>query len=85
MALELVSARDAGRADQIRQDVEELAASGLAPTPLVDGNDLIEAGMHPGPRFKLILDAVYDAQLEGRVTGQTAALALARRIASDDG
>ena len=37
------------------------------PTPLLTGDDLIALGYLPGPRFKEILDAVWDAQLEGAV------------------
>jgi poly(A) polymerase len=34
------------------------------------GADLIAMGYAPGPRFKEILSAVEDAQLEGRVQGR---------------
>jgi poly(A) polymerase len=39
----------------------------MRPAPLVTGNDLIAAGYVPGPRFKEILSAVEDGQLEGRL------------------
>jgi poly(A) polymerase len=42
--------------------------------PLVTGDDLIAAGHRPGPRFREILDAVEDAQLEGRLSSRDAAL-----------
>jgi tRNA nucleotidyltransferase (CCA-adding enzyme) len=32
------------------------------------GRHLIELGMPPGPAFKPILDACYEAQIEGRIT-----------------
>ncbi|MFI4860687.1 MAG: CCA tRNA nucleotidyltransferase [Phycisphaerales bacterium JB063] len=51
---------------------------GLAPTPFVTGDDLIAAGLTPGPNFKTILDLTYDAQLDGRVTNQDQALAFAQ-------
>jgi len=35
---------------------------------------LIAAGYAPGPRFREILDAVEDAQLEGRLSSPDAAL-----------
>ena len=41
--------------------------------------------MTPGPVFKRVLDAVYDAQLEDRVSGKDEALALALRLASGAG
>jgi poly(A) polymerase len=51
----------------LEEQFEELLKSEVAPTPLVTGDDLVAAGMKPGPAFKRILEAVYDAQLEGRV------------------
>jgi poly(A) polymerase len=39
----------------------------IRPEPLMTGADLIAMGYAPGPRFKEILSAVEDAQLEGRV------------------
>lgn len=36
----------------------------IAEQPLITGTDLIELGLKPGPAFKVILEAVYDAQLE---------------------
>jgi len=46
----------------------------IRPTPLITGRDLIEAGYKPGPRFKELLTAVEDAQLEGRLTSREAAM-----------
>jgi tRNA nucleotidyltransferase/poly(A) polymerase len=53
----------------------------VKPTPLVTGDDLIRMGLTPGPRFREILEQVYDAQLEGRATSKEDAAALARQIA----
>jgi len=65
----------------IEQDVQALRghAGGLAPEPLVTGDDLIAAGHMPGPRFKAVLDAVYDEQLEGRLVNREEGLARAGR------
>ncbi len=49
---------------------------GIAPPPLIDGSDLIAAGLKPGPIFGEMLWDIYDAQLEGRVQTRDAALAL---------
>jgi putative nucleotidyltransferase with HDIG domain len=46
----------------------------IRPAPLVTGRDLIEAGYKPGPRFKEILTAAEDAQLEGRLTSRESAM-----------
>lgn len=42
-------------------------AERLDPKPLLDGADLIELGIEPGPKFKQILDAVRRAQLDGEI------------------
>lgn len=44
------------------------------PEPLVKGGDLIAAGCAPGPEFKTILEAMFDAQLEGAFTARDGAL-----------
>jgi poly(A) polymerase len=51
----------------------------IRPAPLVTGDDLIAAGYAPGPRFREILEAVEDAQLEGRLASRDAALAFVNR------
>jgi putative nucleotidyltransferase with HDIG domain len=38
------------------------------PEPLVNGRDLIDCGMKPGPLFKKILRDIMDLQLEGKIT-----------------
>ncbi len=63
-------------------DVPPLQAEGVAPRPLIGGDDLVAAGFAPGPMFKRVLDAVYDAQLEHRVTDRGSALALAQQLAA---
>lgn len=49
------------------------------PERLLTGEDLIAMGYRPGPRFREILDAVFDAQLEGRVRTPEEARAFVRR------
>lgn len=68
--------RFVGRIDALRPRLAEYERTDVAPPPLLTGDDLIAAGLPPGPRFKSILAAVYDAQLEGRVTTREAALAM---------
>ena len=53
----------------------------FAPPPLITGDDLTAAGLQPGPVFKRLLDAVYDAQLEERVRSKQDAMALALQLA----
>lgn len=79
-AILLVRARDRQVFVDIQRHVSALATTGLAPTPLVTGEDLVEAGFCPGPPFKPVLDAVYDAQLEGAISSAEEGLQLARVI-----
>ncbi len=51
----------------------------MQPAPLVSGDDLIAAGYAPGPRFKEILSAVEDEQLEGRLSGRNEAMEFVQR------
>jgi len=55
---------------------EEMPAEELRPPRLVTGRDLIEAGYAPGPEFSRMLEAVEDAQLEGRISSRGEALQL---------
>jgi tRNA nucleotidyltransferase/poly(A) polymerase len=48
----------------------------IKPQRLVRGDDLISAGYTPGPRFKQILRAVEDAQLEGAIHSRDEAMRL---------
>ena len=59
-----------------------LAEQDVAPPPLVTGEDLIAAGLRPGPAFKRVLDAAYDEQLEGRLTNAATARAWAKSHAA---
>lgn len=65
----------AGRVAALEAEAAPLVAEGVAPAPLIDGSDLIAAGLRPGPAFGRWLEGVYDAQLEGRVTTREEALA----------
>jgi poly(A) polymerase len=63
----------------MRERFQSLPPEAIRPAPLITGQDLIEAGYEPGPRFKEILSAVEDAQLEGRLASREAAMELVRR------
>ncbi|MEO6437358.1 MAG: CCA tRNA nucleotidyltransferase [Tepidisphaeraceae bacterium] len=58
----------------------ELEQTNFAPAPLITGDDLTAAGLSPGPVFRRVLDAVYDAQLEDRVKTKDAAMELAMSL-----
>ena len=63
----------------IRQKQAEIPPEKMRPRPLVTGDDLIAAGHAPGPKFREILNAVEDAQLEGRLPSRDAALDFVHR------
>jgi poly(A) polymerase len=63
----------------VRQKRAEIPPKEIRPAPLVTGDDLIAAGHRPGPRFREILNAVEDAQLEGRLASRDAALEFVHR------
>jgi poly(A) polymerase len=75
----LASHRNLATYEFVRQKREEIPPEKMRPSPLVTGDDLIAAGHKPGPRFREILDAVEDAQLEGRLPSRDAALDFVRR------
>lgn len=81
-ALAILAGGDAARSDRILFIYKELWRDGvgISPPALVTGDDLVAAGLKPGPRFKGVLDQVYDAQLEGRVMSKSEAMELARRL-----
>jgi poly(A) polymerase len=62
-----------------REQLRSLPPEAIRPEPLITGRDLIEAGYEPGPRFKEVLAAVEDAQLEGRLASREAAMEYVRR------
>lgn len=59
--------------------IAELPPESVRPAPLVTGDDLIAGGYGPGPRFKEILSAVEDGQLEGRLHSREDAIEYVRR------
>jgi poly(A) polymerase len=75
----LASHRNLATYEFVRQKREEIPPEKMRPRPLVTGDDLIAAGHRPGPKFREILNAVEDAQLEGRLGSRDAALEFVRR------
>ena len=65
--------------EYVREKLLAMPPEAIRPAPLITGRDLIEAGYAPGPRFKEVLAAVEDAQLEGRLTSREAAMEYVRR------
>ncbi len=80
----LLRATEPAICDAIDQDAAALSGDGvgIAPAPLLTGDELVASGFKPGPGFKKLLDLVYDAQLEGRVRSPEDAMALAEQEAA---
>ncbi len=63
----------------VEQKRQEIPPESMRPPKLVTGDDLIAAGHTPGPKFREILEAVEDAQLEGRLLSRDQALEFVHR------
>lgn len=57
----------------------------IDPLPLLTGDHLVASGRRPGPRFKEVLTAVRDAQLDGVVMTYAEAMAMVVRMEAADG
>jgi poly(A) polymerase len=66
--------------DFVQQFLAKTPPEQMRPPRLVTGHDLMGMGIPPGPRFKEILLAVEEAQLEGRFSDRESALEFARSI-----
>jgi poly(A) polymerase len=69
------SHRDLSLYNFVSEKLRTLPEEEIRPRPLITGDDLIAAGYMPGPRFKEILSACEDAQLEGQLQTKEQALA----------
>jgi poly(A) polymerase len=73
------SFRNLASYDLVRQKLAATPAEAMRPQPLITGRELISAGYPPGPRFKEILSAVEDGQLEGRLQSKESAIEFVRQ------
>ncbi|MBC7927448.1 MAG: CCA tRNA nucleotidyltransferase [Bryobacteraceae bacterium] len=64
----------------VKQRRDEFGAEEIRPPRLVNGRDLMAAGFSPGPELGKVLDALEDAQLEGRIATREEGLALAGEL-----
>lgn len=62
------------------EKVRELAIEKEAPKRILMGRHLIELGLKPSPKFKEILDTVYEMQLDGKITDTEQAVEEARKM-----
>jgi poly(A) polymerase len=66
--------------DFVQRFLAETPPEQVRPPRLVTGDDLKGMGIVPGPRFKEILLAVEEAQLDGQFSDRESALRFARNI-----
>lgn len=64
--------------DFVCRFLAETPAEQVRPLRLITGDDLKQLGLVPGPRFRSLLQAVEDAQLEGRLATREDALEFVR-------
>ncbi len=50
----------------LKNKLVEYEKENLKPKPFINGDDLIQAGVTPGPEMKKILEEAYILQLEGK-------------------
>jgi len=62
----------------VRERWETMPEETVRPRPLITGRELIAAGYMPGARFKEMLRAVEDAQLEGAIATEEDAMRMVR-------
>jgi poly(A) polymerase len=84
-ALHRADARASGRdvehveyAERMRREWQEKGE--LAPPPLLTGNDLLEIEVPQGPIYKMLLEKVREAQLDGTIRTKEEAIAMVRRL-----
>jgi poly(A) polymerase len=59
---------------------EALQPEQIRPPRFISGHNLMEMGYQPGPKFREILTAVEDAQLEGVVTDEAGAIEFVKKL-----
>jgi poly(A) polymerase len=63
-----------GNWEFITKFLAETPPEEVRPARLLNGEDLLELGYRPGPEFKTILQAIEDAQLDGRLRNKEEAI-----------
>jgi poly(A) polymerase len=70
--------------EAVRRRRDALSPDEITPPPLVTGQDLLDLGLVPGPRFKQILERLYDEQLDNRLNTRDQALDRMRALSSGE-
>jgi tRNA nucleotidyltransferase (CCA-adding enzyme) len=75
----LTSPETHARINELVARAHTLELEGSAPQPLVLGRHLVALGHRPGPKFKPVLDAAFEAQLDGAFADEAGGIAWLRR------
>jgi len=75
---------DAEAQEWFIERARQLEVASQAPTPILLGRHLLEMGLEPGPRIGEIMRAVYELQLDGRVSTLEEAERAAKKIVAAD-
>ena len=67
----------------LAEQARRLEVEAAAPKPIVMGRHLVELGMKPGPDFKRLLDACFEAQLDGVFADLQSGLAYLRSLTAN--
>ncbi|HYP15825.1 MAG TPA: HD domain-containing protein [Opitutus sp.] len=70
---------------ELRAKAQSLAIQHGAPKPIVQGRHLISLGYGPSPAFKPVLDAAFEAQLDGAFQDEATGVAWLRRHLQERG
>ena len=83
LLLDLLHAVESRRSDAefLARFLESSNTELLNPTPFVDGRDLQQLGIEPGPEFKRILTLIRNEQLDEVITDRDNAIARIRQLA----
>jgi hypothetical protein len=79
----LASGRKTDHVEYCEYLLREWPLEVLNPPPLLTGHDLTRHGLEPGPRFKQLLEAVREAQLDGTISTPREALELVDRLVKE--
>ena len=66
------------------QKLDQLNNEPILPKPFLNGNDLINLGIKPGPIYKSILSQIFDDQLEGNIKSRDEALIKLKEVIKND-
>jgi poly(A) polymerase len=80
----LASGRSTAHVEFCEKLLDQWSEADLKPPPLITGHDLEALGLPPGPLYKKLLDAVWEAQLDGTIGTREQALEMVNRMLRDD-